>query len=140
MAQAPPDLTVMLGAAKAAWDALQKLLDAQPGASGEWKFYGAKHGWQRKVTADKVALVYLIPKAGYFTAAVALRDDAIAALRGRGYPVDRVREIETARASTEGKPARVEVRTLKDVALVEILVMTKLATRASRTRVRATKR
>jgi hypothetical protein len=72
------------------------------------------------------ALVYLIPREGRFTAALALGDKAIRALRESGYPPERLREIEDARASSEGKPARVEVSGLRDVALVKQLVSTKL--------------
>ncbi len=122
----PPDLTPLLGKARPAWNALQKFLDAQPGTISEWKFYGEKYGWQLKVTAKRRALVYLIPRKDRFTAALALRDKAIVALRESGYPAARLREIEDARASSEGKPARVEVSALSDVALVKQLVSIKL--------------
>ena len=52
----------------------------------QWKFYGAKHGWQVKVSDGKRAIVYLIPRSGRFTAAMALRDAAIQAARASGLP------------------------------------------------------
>jgi len=122
----PPDLTPLLGKALPAWNALQTFLDALPGTASAWKFYGEKHGWQLKVTAKGRALVYLIPRNGRFGAALALREKAIVALRESGYPAERLREIEDARASSEGKPARVEVTGLRDVSLVKRLVSIKL--------------
>lgn len=122
----PPDLTPLLGKAKPAWDALCKFLAEAPGTTSEWKFYGAKYGWQLKVTAKRRALVYLIPREGRFTAALALRDDAIEALRAARFPAERLREIDEARASTEGKPARIEVTGVPDLRLVKMLVSAKL--------------
>ena len=124
----PPELASLLGKALPAWNALRRFLEARPGTTSEWKFYGEKHGWQLKVTANRRALVYLIPRKGRFTAALALRDKAIVALRERGYPAERLREIDDARASSEGKPARVEVSAIGDVELVKQLVSIKLAT------------
>jgi hypothetical protein len=124
----PSDLPRLLGKAARAWAELRTFLDALDGVTSEWKFYGEKHGWQLKVVAKKRALLYLIPRQGHFTAAAALREAAIAALRAAGFPEERVREIEHARGSTEGKPARVDVSTLRDLGLVKQLVSIKLST------------
>ncbi len=129
---APPDdaaLARLLGAAKRPWDELLRFVDEKcPGAAREWKFYGAKHGWQVRVVARKRALLYLIPREGRFTAAVALRETAIAALRAdRAVPAALLRELDAARAAPEGKPARVEVTRRADLALVERLVAAKLS-------------
>jgi hypothetical protein len=124
----PIDLTQLLGTAKSAWDAVRDYVAGQPGTTTAWKFYGQKHGWQLKVMAKRRALVYLIPRAGTFTAAVALREPAIAALRATAFPSERLRTIEQARASTEGKPARIEVTSARQVPLVKLLVSVKLAT------------
>lgn len=126
MSSEPPEIASLLGKARPAWDALRRFLDGLDGVSSEWKFYGEKHGHQLKVSANRRALVYLIPREGRFTAAVALREPAIEALRASGFPAARMRAIDGARASTEGKPARIEVRSARDVALVKRLVAVKL--------------
>ena len=118
----PPDLARLLGKARPAWDSVRAFLDDCPGATSEWKFYGAKHGWQLKVTANRRALVYLIPREGRFTAALALREGAIAALRKTAFPAARLREIEEAREFSEGKPARVDVTGNRELPLVKMLV------------------
>jgi hypothetical protein len=129
-APGPPELSLLLGKARTAWDALRTFLDGLEGVTGEWKFYGEKHGWQLKLVAHKRALLYLIPRDGRFTAALALRDPAIATLRAAGIPDAVVREIEAAKPSPEGKPARVEVRGARELPLVKKLVAAKLAATA----------
>jgi hypothetical protein len=122
----PPEMTPLLGETRKLWEALCTFLDELEGVTGEWKFYGEKYGWQLKVTAKRRALLYLIPRPEHFTAAMALREPAIAALRERGIPEPLVREIEAAKASSEGKPARVEVRNPRDLTVVKKLVAIKL--------------
>jgi len=105
---------------------MRAFLDDLPGVTCAWNHYGAKHGAQLKATANKRALVYLIPRDGRFTAAVALRDPAIAALRATKFPTQRLREIEQARVSPEGRPARVVVTGRRDLAWAKQLVLVKL--------------
>ena len=129
----PPDdtsLAATLGATKAHWDALLALLATRAkGVAQEWKFYGGKLGWQLKVSEKKRALVYLVPHERSFLAAMALRPDAIAALRAHALPEALVREIETAKESPEGRPARVEVRDAQDADVVRRLLAIKLGDR-----------
>jgi len=122
----PPDLVVLLGACRPWWDALRAFLDELRGVTCAWNHCGAKHGAQLKATANKRALVYLIPRAGCFTAAVALRDPAIAALRATKFPAPRLRDIERARASPEGRPARVVVTGPRELAWAKQLVLVEL--------------
>src|SRR5688572_30751705 len=126
MSAEPPDVTPLLGPARKQWDALLKFLGELDGVVPEWKFYGEKYGWQLKLKAKGRALVYLIPRPGRFTAALALRKPAIAALRAGGIPEELVREIEAAKEAPEGKPARVEVSSPRTLALLKKLLVIKL--------------
>lgn len=123
----PPESKAPLGKARPAWDALRTFLEAVPGATSAWKFYGAKHGWQLKVTVSRRALIYLIPRAGNFTAALALRESAIVALRASKLPAQQIHDIEQAKASPEGKPARIVVTGARQLGWVKTLVEIKLA-------------
>jgi hypothetical protein len=115
-----------LGKAKKSWDDIVEHVKGLPGVSREWKFYGKKYGWQLKVADTKRALLYLVPHAGGFLAALALNDKAVAALRPQNLPASLIREIETAKAYPEGRPARIEVTNTKDAALVKKLLALKL--------------
>ena len=105
---------------------MRAFLDDVPGATSEWKFYGAKHGWQLKVTLNRRALIYLIPRTGNFTAAVALREPAIEALRARKQLARQLRDIEQTPASPEGKPVRIVVTSARQLGSVKALVGVKL--------------
>ena len=118
------ELSAALGRSQPLWEALVEGLPA--GLVPEWKFYGAKHGWQLKVLKGKRAVLYLIPHDGYFTAAVALNARALAALGGSGLPPDLVREIEDGPKLPEGKAARIQVTTRAQLAQVRTLLDLKL--------------
>jgi len=126
--QTPDDaaLADVLGDAKVCWDAILAHLDGVSGLAREWRFYGAKHGWQLKVARRKRAVLYLIPERARFTAAFALKGDVLGALRASTLPAALVREIETARTFAEGRPARVVVTRAADVAVVLELVAIQL--------------
>jgi hypothetical protein len=118
-------LTRALGKARPHWDALVAHLD-EVGATHEWKHYGAKHGWQLKATKQKAAVLYLIPHERSFLAALALKGKAIERALASELPGDLLHAIETARDYAEGRPARVEVKTKVDVAVVVRLLAIKL--------------
>jgi hypothetical protein len=126
----PPDdaaLARVLGQAKRWWDAVLADLGArEDGLVPQWKVYGAKHGWQLKVSKGKRAVVYLIPHTGTFTAGLALGGRAVAALASSGLPSDLAEAIRSAKKATEGRPARVEVGSGKQVAVVRALIALKL--------------
>jgi len=126
----PPDdaaLSKALGKAKKAWDAaLAHLQTGIDGVDVAWKFYGSKHGWQIKATRGNKAVMYLIPHAGKFVAATALPRQAVAALDDAGLPAALVAEIRSARAYAEGTPARVEVTSARQLAVVKRLLALRL--------------
>lgn len=121
------ELAAALGSTRPRWDELVDAVCAEhPKLRREWKYYGAKHGWQLKLLDGKRAALYLIPKQGGFVAALALNDEQLAAARASELPAALVREIESAKRAPEGRPARVNVRTKSDVAIVCRLVASKL--------------
>lgn len=127
----PPDdaWRAALGRAAAVWDTLVAELAALPGPPRlEWKFYGAKHGWQVKASTARHALIYLMPRDGHFMAALALNPAALARLAEAGLPVERVEAIRTARSGPEGHPARIEVKGARELGLVRKLLALKLST------------
>jgi uncharacterized protein DUF3788 len=122
-------LTAVLGKARPHWDALLAYLDEEcSGVRREWKFYGAKYGWQLKAARRKGAVLYLVPRRGSFLAALALKGRALEAVRASRLPPALIREIEGAKEYAEGKPARVEVKGKAQVEVVKQLVAFKLAT------------
>lgn len=129
--RAPDDASLArtLGRTKAHWDAVTLLAhEADEGVTEVWKYYGKKHGWQLKLMQRRRALLFMVPHEGRFLAGLALRDSAMDAVRNARLPAELVREIETATPFQEGRPARVEVTSLRDVRTVKKLIALKLAT------------
>jgi hypothetical protein len=128
--KAPGDaeLARRLGRTKEHWDAILEAVSAHEGLVREWKFYGAKYGWQLKLVSRKRAIAYLIPRDGGFTAGLALNDTALEAVRRGRFPAALIREIEAAKVAPEGHPARIDVTGAKQVDLVTRLVALKLST------------
>lgn len=124
-------LTRALGKARPHWDALVAYLDAV-GATHEWKHYGAKHGWQLKAVKQKAAVLYMIPHERSFLAALALKGKAIELALASDLPRDLIDAIETAKDYAEGRPARVEVQTKAEVAVVMRLLAIKLGGASSK--------
>lgn len=125
---AKPDETTLsnlLGTAKPHWDNLVANLKER-GIATEWKFYGAKHGWQLKATKGKVSVLYLMPHKGSFLAALALKGKALEAARAAKLPAALLKEIENAKEYSEGRAARVEVTGKTDVDTVKQLLACKL--------------
>ena len=109
----PPDddgLAAALGTTRRHWDDILAHVNGSDGVAREWKFYGAKHGWQMVARTGKRALLYLIPNRDGFMAALAVRDAALAAVRAAGLPPALVRAIEDARPYAEGRPVRIRSR------------------------------
>ncbi len=122
-------LSNLLGPCKTHWDAILEHVEKANGRLvREWKFYGAKYGWQLKVADRKHALVYLIPHQGSFLAAMGLNEKAVAALKASTLPGSLVHEVESAKAYPEGRPARIEVTGPDQAEIVRQLLDIKLAT------------
>jgi len=125
-----PTATVLakaLGRTKRHWDlVLEQTHRDHPGLADTWMHYG-KTGWTLKVAGRKRAVLWLSPRAGCFLASLALRDDAVKALRSTRLPEALVDEIEGAKRWPEGRPARVRVTSLDHVRQVRVLVGLKLA-------------
>ena len=120
-------LATALGKAKKCWDAVLGGVDRAPTRLGrEWKFYGARFGWQLKVTDGKRAVLYLVPREGGFLATMALSERAVAAVRASDLPPTLVNEIESAKVLPEGRPARIEVTSAKQLEVVRQLLAIKL--------------
>jgi hypothetical protein len=127
--KAPDDKTLAetLGKSAKHWDALMKHLGTiSSSLVHEWKFYGPKYGWQLKVSDKKRAVLYLVPVQGSFLAALALTDKAVEAVRQSDLPAELIREIETAKANPEGRPARISVKSRSDIDTVKQLLAIKL--------------
>jgi hypothetical protein len=122
------ELAEALGPAKALWNQLLAGLAERCNIDGqEWSSYSRKAGWSLRVKHKERIIVYLSPCRGCFRASFALGDKALQAARQSGLPAGVVKIIDQARKYAEGTAVRMEVKTAKDIAVVEKLAAAKLA-------------
>jgi len=94
--------------------------------AAEWHSSSIKSGWSLRLQLKKRNIVYLGPRAGYFLAAFALGDKAVAAARTSKLPAHVLKNISEAKRYAEGTAIRIEVRGADDVAVVKTLSKIKL--------------
>ncbi len=92
-----------------------------------WKFSGKAYGWSLQLKQKKRAVVYMTPCRGFFRAAFAFGEKAANAAHEAGLPAAALKIIHDAPKYAEGRAVRIEVRTKKDVTLVEKLAAIKMA-------------
>jgi hypothetical protein len=94
----------------------------------EWHSSSLKLGWSLRLQKKKRNIVYLSPRTGFFIAAFALGDRAVAAARDSDLPA-RVRKlIAGAKRYAEGTAVRVEVKNSDDLDVVKTLTKIKIET------------
>jgi hypothetical protein len=92
----------------------------------EWHTASIKYGWSLRLQLKKRNIVYLGPREGYFLAAFALGDRAVAAAKKSGLPHDVLRLIAQSKRYPEGTAVRIEVRADEDVEIVKTLARVKI--------------
>jgi hypothetical protein len=86
------------------------VLEVYPAAIEEWSFSGPKYGWSFRIKDKKRAIVYLLPRDGFFLAALVFGEKATAGARNSEISPDIIQIIETARVYAEGRGFRIEVK------------------------------
>jgi len=91
-----------------------------------WHSPSPKYGWSLRLSLKKRNIVYLGPRQGFFIAAFALGDKAVAAARNIELPPPIQKLIAEAKRYAEGTAVRIEVRTPEDAVIVKELARIKI--------------
>lgn len=94
--------------------------------AADWHTASIKYGWSLRLQVKKRNIVYLGPRHGWFLAAFALGDKALAAAKSSGLPAAVLRNIATSKRYPEGTAVRIEVRNGTDVDTVKTLAKIKI--------------
>jgi hypothetical protein len=120
-------LAAALGRALPRWQGLiERVSAAHAPIEPVWHCAGPSFGWSLRLVRRGRVVLYLIPQAGGFLAAVVLGAKAEAAARAAGLPDGVLALIDAAPRYAEGRGVRVPVRTRADALAVERLVAFKL--------------
>ena len=120
-------LASVLGKSHALWqDLVADLKSELKLDTSEWHSSSVKLGWSLRLQLRKRNIVYLGPRNGYFLAAFALGDKAVAVVQKSNLPTGVLKIVKEAKRYAEGTAVRIEVRAADDVAVVKTLAKIKL--------------
>ncbi|MFC1628559.1 DUF3788 family protein [Gemmatimonadota bacterium] len=123
----PEDIRNVLGPSAAAWDALITQITGHYGeVTQEWAIPAKKHGWSLRLKLKKRTILHLGPRSKHFIVAIILGKKAVTALRESDPPPEVIAMVENAREFTEGRVIRFEIRSKKEIGIVEALARIKM--------------
>lgn len=121
------DLMVALGSNYAYWERISQLIFSKyPQAISAWHYPGQKYGWNLRIKDKKRALIYLLPREGYFMVAFVFGDKAVAEIMKAPISPGIKTELQQARKYAEGRGIRIEVKDDSPLADVGQLIDIKL--------------
>jgi hypothetical protein len=97
------------------------VLDHYPAAVDDWNYPGLKYGWSFRMKDKKRAILYLLPRKGYFKVAFVFGQKAF--LKIMQSPVSgKIRtELQAARPYAEGRGIRLDIREVEISDVFELI-------------------
>jgi len=89
-----------------------------PDALEEWNYSGDKYGWSFRMKDKKRAILYLLPRAGYFKVAFVFGQKATDAIMRADIAAEIKSELQSARVYAEGRGIRISI--LNEEMIVDI--------------------
>ena len=98
-----------------------------PGAMDEWNHSGVKYGWSFRIKDKRRAIVYLLPRDGYFKAAFVFGQKATDRIMTSMVSEAIKEELAGARVYAEGRGIRIDIRNETIMNDIKELIDTKIA-------------
>ncbi|MDD4967857.1 MAG: DUF3788 domain-containing protein [Paludibacter sp.] len=98
-----------------------------PGALDEWSYSGDKYGWSFRIKDKKRAIVYLLPRDGYFKAAFVFGQKATDKIMNSRISDAIKEELAAARVYAEGRGIRIDIMDEGPVNDIKELIDIKIA-------------
>lgn len=103
------------------------VFEKYPKALEEWNFPGQKYGWSFRIKDKKRAIVYLLPRDGYFKAALVFGGKACEQVYASNVNEAIKSELAAARQYAEGRGISIVVNFASDLEDIKRLIEIKLA-------------
>lgn len=121
------DLHKSLKGTYALWNKIRAYVTGKyPGASEEWYHSGKKYGWNFRIKDKKRAIIYLLPRDGYFKVAFVFGQKATDIILKSDISDEIKKSLKIARVYAEGRGIRVDVLNEKILRDIKKLVDIKL--------------
>jgi hypothetical protein len=125
-----PDNTLVneaLGEMYTQWmDIRTYVLQKYPGGIEEWNFPGQKYGWSFRIKDKKRAIIYLLPRSGFFLVAFVYGEKATQTVMASDIATEIKEVIASAKVYAEGRGFRIEVRNDQNLTDIKKLIDIKL--------------
>jgi hypothetical protein len=121
-------LKEILGEKYKLWQAIRVYtVEKYTAAIQEWNFPGKKYGWSFRIKDKKRAIVYLLPRDGYFTVAFVFGQKAMGHVLQSSVSQEIKMELENAIPYAEGRGIRIEVKNASVLSDIKQLIDIKIA-------------
>lgn len=122
------DLMEALGVTYSLWEDISRYVHMRyPGALDQWSHSGEKYGWNFRIKDKKRAILYLLPREGYFKTAFVFGEKATQAVMQSSVSEEIKSELLAARPYAEGRGIRIDVMNEGIVEDIKLLIDIKLA-------------
>lgn len=121
-------LKTALGSTYPLWLRIREMVYSNyPQATEEWNFPGLKYGWSFRIRDKKRAILYLLPRNGYFMVAFVFGKAATEQVLMSSIAASIKEELSNARVYAEGRGIRIPVRDGSLLNDIQELITIKLA-------------
>jgi hypothetical protein len=117
-----------LGAKYDLWVALKDhVMAIYPAGKQEWNFPGKKYGWSFRIKDKRRAILYFLPRDGYFMVAFVFGDKAMTAILESDVDQQIKTDLQNARKYAEGRGVRLGLNEPEDLKDIKSLIDIKMA-------------
>lgn len=122
------DLRQALGTTFILWESLAEFTKkSYPNYIESWHFSGDKYGWNFRISDKKRALLYLLPRDGFFKAAFVFGQKATDKILKSEINENIKNEIQSAKTYAEGRGIRIDVRDTSNCDAIKKLITIKIS-------------
>lgn len=98
-----------------------------PAATQNWAYSGEKYGWSFRISDKKRVLIYLLPRDGFFKAALVFGQKATTQILNSDVSAVIKDELNAAKVYAEGRGIRLEVKNKTIINDIKELIAIKIA-------------
>ena len=104
------DLRTTLGTTYEAWKRIREfVVSHSPAVTEEWMYPGEKYGWSFRMKDKKRAIVYLLPREGFFKVAMVFGPAATEQVLSGNFAEKLKDDLRSAKPYAEGRGIRIDV-------------------------------